>query len=167
MSWEAVSGITQIFGVIVVAVTLVYLAAQVRQGNILAKAQARQTMIECSLNELAAQMADPSITHANVKDGPLTAVEQARLSLFLIAFLRQREWEWFQFQDGVIGEDVYRAYHAVIPIHLGTARGRKWWAILGKYAFDASFVAEVDRQLATTEPSAYLRDIRTWDDAKS
>lgn len=165
MNWEAISGITQILGVIVVAVTLLYLAAQVRQGNVLAKSQARQVMIEQSRTELFAQMADPSITYANVKDGQLTEDEQARLSLFLISFLRQREWEWFQLQDGVIDEAVYKAYHEVTPIHLGTPRGRKWWKVLGHYAFNASFVAEVDDLLARTGPSSYLRDMRTWDDA--
>jgi uncharacterized membrane-anchored protein YhcB (DUF1043 family) len=77
MNWEAISGITQILGVIIVAVTLIYLAAQVRQGNVLAKLQARQVMIEQSRSELLSQMADPSITYANVKDGPLTEDEQA------------------------------------------------------------------------------------------
>lgn len=165
MNWEAISGVTQILGVIVVAVTLLYLAAQVRQGNVLAKSQARQVMIEQSQSELFAQMTDPSITYANVKDGQLTEDEQARLSLFLISFLRQREWEWFQHQDGVIDEAVYKAYHEVIPIHLGTPRGRKWWKVLGHYAFNPGFVAEVDALLARTEPSSYLRDMRTWDNA--
>jgi hypothetical protein len=102
MNWDAINTIIQIVGVIVVVVTLIYLAAQVRQGNVFAKLQARQRMIEQQDSELYAQMADPSITYASVKDGPLTEEEQAKLSLFLIAFLRQREWEWFQYQDGSI-----------------------------------------------------------------
>lgn len=111
MNWDAISGIAQIVGVVVVVITLIYLAAQIRQGNLFARAQARQRMIEQADRELYAQMADPSITYANVKDGPLTEEEQAKLSLFFVAFMRQREWEWFQFHDGVIDEDVYRAYH--------------------------------------------------------
>jgi hypothetical protein len=78
--------------------------------------------------------------------------------------MRQREWEWFQFHDGVIGDDVYRAYHDVIALHLGTSRGRKWWKSIGTYAFDSAFVAEVDRFLAEREGNTYLRDMRRWDD---
>ena len=165
MNWEAISAIAQILGVIVVVITLVYLAAQVRQGNLFARSQARQRMIEQAQSELYAQLADPSITYANVKDGTLTEEEQAKLSLFLVSFMRQREWEWFQYQDRVIGKDVYGSYHEVIAIHLGTRRGRKWWKALGRYAFNSAFVSEVDQLLARTEASAYLRDMRTWDDA--
>jgi hypothetical protein len=166
MNWEAISAVAQILGVIVVVITLIYLAAQVRQGNLLAKSQARQRMVEQAEREVYTQMADPSITYANVKDGPLSEEEQAKLALFLIAFMRQREWEWFQFRDGVIEEDVYRAYHEVIAIHLGTPRGRKWWKVLGRYAFNTGFVADVDTLLSQTEGHTYLRDMRRWDDAE-
>jgi hypothetical protein len=126
VNWEAISAIADVLGVIIVGVTLVYLAAQVRQGNVLAKSQ-------------------------------------ARLALFFIAFLRQREWEWYQFQDGIISKDVYQAYHEVIPVHIGTPRGRKWWITLGRYGFNPQFVAEVDRVLANAPPVSYLHDMRTWD----
>ena len=164
MNWDAINTVIQVVGLIAVVVTLVYLAAQVRQGNVFAKLQARQRMIEQQDSELYAQMADPSITYASVKDGPLTADEQARLSLFLIAFLRQREWEWFQYREGVLDEAAYRSYHDVILIHLGTPRARKWWKSLGRFAFNAEFAEQVDQLLANSEPSSYLRDMRTWDD---
>jgi hypothetical protein len=107
MNWEAVGAIGQILGVIVVVLSLIYVAAQVRQGNRFAKLQARQRMIEQAHDELYGQMADPAITYASVKPASLTEEEQARLSLFLIAFMRQREWEWFEYGDGIIDKDVY------------------------------------------------------------
>jgi hypothetical protein len=67
MTWEAISAIAQILGVIAVVVTLVYLAAQVRQGNLFARLQARQRMIEQAHSELYAQIADPSISHSNTE----------------------------------------------------------------------------------------------------
>lgn len=166
MNWDAINAIAEMLGAVAVVVTLGYLARQVRQGNLLAKYQARQRMLEQAHSELYAQMADPSITHASVKDGPLTEDEQARLSVFLAAFMRQREWEWFQLQDGVIDADVYRSYHDVIPIHLGTERTRKWWSRFGRYAFDPRFVKEVDELLDKTEVNDYLRTMRTWDNAE-
>jgi len=165
MNWNAISAVGQIVGAVVVIGTLFYLAAQVRQGNRLAKLQARQRMIEQAQSELYSQIADLSISFSNIKEGPLTEDEQAKLSLFLVAFMRQREWEWLQFKDGVIDEGTYRTYQDVINIHLGTPRSRKWWKILGHYAFNASFVAEVNRLLAEVEPSTYLSDMRTWDNS--
>jgi hypothetical protein len=149
---------------VVVLVTLIYLAIQVRQGNLLAKSQARQRMVEHAQSELYAQINDPSITYAVVKEGRLSEEEQAKLSLFLTEFMRQREWEWFQYKDGVIDGDVYRAYHEVIYIFLSSARTKKWWGSIGRFAFNESFVNEVDGMLENSEPSTYLSDIRTWDD---
>jgi len=125
--------------------------------------QARQRMIEQTESELYAQMADPSITHSNVREGTLSEDEQAKLSLFLINFLRQREWEWFLHQEGVIDSAAFRSYRDVIAIHLGTPRGRKWWKRLGHRAFDPSFVEQVNRVLAESDSSTYLQDMRTWD----
>jgi hypothetical protein len=165
MSLVQLSYLADVIGVVLIVTSLIYVARQVRQGNIFAKSQVRQRMIEQAEAELYAQMADPSITYSNVKEGPLTADEQSKLSSFLITFMRQREWEWFQYHDGVIDEEVYRAYHEVIAIHLGTARGRKWWKVLGRFAFNTKFVDEVDEFLARTDESTYLRDMRAWDDA--
>jgi len=80
MNWEAIGAIAQVLADLIVAITLIYLAAQVRQGNRVAKSQARQRMVEQAEREVYAQMADPAITYANVKDGPLTAEEQAKQS---------------------------------------------------------------------------------------
>lgn len=121
-------------------------------------------MIEQQDAEIYLQVSDPSITHASIKEGRLTGDEQAKLALFLIAFLREREWEWFQYKDGIIDEIAYKAYHDVIPIHLGTLRSRKWWEKVGHSAFDPDFVKEVDKLLADAGLSDYLKTMRTWDD---
>jgi len=164
MNIQDLGALGEFIGSVVVLVTLIYLAIQVRQGNLLAKSQARQRMVEHAQTELYTQINDPSITYAAVKEGPLSEEEQAKLSLFLTELMRQREWEWFQYKDGVIDRDVYRAYHEVIEIFLGPTRTRKWWESIGRFAFNESFVQEVDSMLENLEPSTYLRDIRTWDD---
>ena len=165
MTISELGSIGELVAAVAVLATLVYLSLQVRQGNLLAKSQARQRMVEQAQSELFAQISDPSITFAVVKEGPLSEEEQARLSLFLTAFMRQREWEWFQFQDGTIDREVYKSYHDVIGIFLGTERTRKWWHSIGRLAFDAKFVDDVDHLLESTKLNSYLTDIRKWDDA--
>ncbi|NKC01294.1 MAG: hypothetical protein GKR90_22735 [Pseudomonadales bacterium] len=165
MNIQDLGNIGEFIAALAVLVTLVYLSLQVRQGNLLAKSQARQRMVEQAQSELYTQMADPSITYAIVKDGTLTEEEQARLSMFLTAFMRQREWEWYQYHDGVIDTDVYRAYHDVIGIFLSQTRTRKWWTNIGRFAFNESFAGEVDDMLERTQPNSYMSDIRHWDDA--
>jgi len=164
MSIQDLGALGEFLSSVVVLVTLIYLAIQVRQGNMLAKSQARQRMVEHAQTELYTQINDLSITYAAVKEGPISEEEQAKLSLFLTEFMRQREWEWFQYNDGVIDQDVYQAYHEVIGIFLSPVRTRKWWTSIGRFAFNESFVKEVDGMLENLEPSTYLKDMRIWDD---
>ena len=77
--------------------------------------------------------------------------------------MRQREWEWFQFKDGVIRNDVYKAYHEVIALHLGVPRTRKWWQSVGRVGFNPAFVAEVDSFLAGKALAEdYFSGLRTF-----
>jgi len=77
--------------------------------------------------------------------------------------MRQREWEWFQFQDGVIKKEVYEAYHEVIGLHLGIPRTRTWWKTVGRIGFNTAFVAGVDTFLAARPTTTYFEEIRRFD----
>jgi hypothetical protein len=81
----------------------------------------------------------------------------------LIAAMRQREWEWFQYKDGVIKKDVYEAYHGVIALHLGVERTRRWWRSVGRIGFNSQFVADVDAFLAEQPTTTYFEEIRKFD----
>lgn len=108
----------------------------------------------------------PRFNNIFVKEN-LSGTEQASLSFFLTASMRHREREWFQFKDGVVDEQVYLVYFGVIPILLGVPRTRRWWNTIGRAAFDAQFVQEVDRLLAESGPSTYFKDIEKYDNVQS
>ena len=116
--------IANLLAAIGVLVTLIYLSRQVRQGNLLAKSQARQRMVEQTHEKLYQWKNDPALRSCFVKKTTLSQDEQETVHYFLLAAMRQREWEWFQYKDGVIGKDVYEAYHEVISLHLGIPRTR-------------------------------------------
>ena len=122
MTLNDISSIANLLAAVGVLITLIYLSRQVRQGNMLAKYQARQRMVEQAQEELYHWSDKPSLRDAFVKNEPLTAREQEEVHYFLLAAMRQREWEWFQFRDGVIKKEVYEAYHEVIALHLGIPR---------------------------------------------
>ena len=77
--------------------------------------------------------------------------------------MRQREWEWLQFKDGFIRNDVYTAYHEVIGLHLGIQRTRRWWQTVGRIGFAPDFVAEVDRFLEKCPTTDYFTRIGRFD----
>ena len=149
---------------VAVLISLIFLLRQIRQANLLAKSEARQRMVEQTQEELYEWMHNPDLPEAYLPVTTLSGEAQAKLHFFLVAAMRQREWEWFQYKDGVIGRDVYQAYHGVIGLHLGIARTRQWWATVGRVGFNPAFVAEVDAFLAS-RPLAqqYFEDIRRFD----
>ncbi len=140
-------------------ITLAYLTVQVRQGNSLARAQTRQSMVEQTRGELYKVVDDPSISSSFTKEGPLTQDEKAKLVFWLAAAMRQREYEWFQYQAGNIDRPIWEAYRGLIPIHLGTQRTLKWWQTIGSTGLDPSFVAFVNQLLDEPAPRNFFEEL--------
>ena len=164
MTLSDVGTIANLLSAIAVLGTLIYLSRQVRQGNLLAKAQARQRMVEQTNEELYTLAQDANLRDCFVKTTELSREEQGKLHFFLIAAMRQREWEWFQHRDGVIEEKVAKAYFGIIALHLGIPLTRRWWSTVGRIGFDPEFVAEVDSFIADRPPISYFEDIMSFDD---
>lgn len=143
--------------------TLIYLSRQVKQGNLLAKAHARQRMVEQTNEELYALANDPDLRECLLKAAGLSREQQGKLHFFLIAAMRQREWEWFQHRDGVIDEAVAKAYFQIIALHLGIPRTRHWWRTIGRIGFNPNFVAEVDCFIADQPETTYFEDTVRFD----
>jgi hypothetical protein len=158
-----VGTIANLLSAIAVLGTLIYLSRQVKQGNLLAKAHARQRMVEQTNEELYALTNDASLRACFVKSSELSREEQGKLHFFLIAAMRQREWEWFQHRDGVIDEGVAKAYFGIIALHLGIPRTRHWWATIGRIGFDPHFVAEVDQFIADRPVTTYFEETMSFD----
>ena len=163
MTLNDISSIANLLAALGVLITLIYLARQVRQGNLLAKFQVRQHMAQQAQAELYQWGRDPSLRNSFVTQDALSPSELEVMHYFLLAAMRQREWEWFQYRDGVIKKDVYEAYHGVIALHLGIGRTRRWWRTVGRVGFNAKFVAVVDAFLATQPITTYFEQIRLFD----
>ena len=69
--------------------------------------------------------------------------ESIRLSTWLVASLRAREHEWFQFRHGVLDESAWQSYATAIPIVLSSEQSRAWWSGT-KPAFNKEFAKIVD-----------------------
>jgi hypothetical protein len=158
-----IGSIANILSAVAVVGTLVYLSRQLKLGNLLARAQVRQRMVEQANAELYVWMNDANLRECFAKAGELTREEQGKLHYFLLAAMRAREWEWFQYRDGVISADVYKAYIEVVGLHLGIARTRHWWRTVGRIGFDPAFVAAVDALLESRPPITYFEDSLTFD----
>ena len=164
MTLNDIVSLGNIVAAIAVVVSLFYLSRQVRLANLFAMSQVRQRMVEQTHEELYVLVNNPDLRDAWRRDVELSGEAQSKLSFFLAAAMRQREWEWFQYRDGVINQEVYRAYHEVIGFHLGAPRTRNWWATVGRIGFNSEFVAEVDALLANRPlTDDYFEKIRCFD----
>ena len=157
MTLEQIYFIAQIVGVVTVVASLIFVALQVRQNNALLRTQTRQTMVERTQAELYQLVADPEISKAFTKPDPLTQDEWIKLTHWLIASLRQREYEWIQYSEGRLDEKLYESYRGILLIHLGPERTAKWWRKDARdLGFNPEFVAAVDAFLASHRPSGHF-----------
>ncbi len=162
MTLEQWAYIGEIIAAVAVIASLVYLGIQVRQSNVLSRAQTRQSMIQMAQQEILAIAQDPTIWTAFTKE-EITDEEKIKLHEWLIASMRQREYEWFARNDGVIDSAMFGAYSGVIPLLLGTERTRRWWAVhRQEHVFDAAFVSFVDGLLDSSPRSDYFYSLDKW-----
>lgn len=160
MSIEKLVAIADLVAAIAVVVSLLYLAAQVRQSNKLARAQTRERMTNQATEEVYKGFIDePGILRSLYQPEPLTEEEWIRLSGWLLAAMRQREYEYFQMKSGNIEKEVWAAYRGLITIHLGSKRTRKWWDSWGKVPFDPGFSDMVSELLDEHAKPHYFEDL--------
>jgi hypothetical protein len=132
-------------GAILIAVTLIYLAVQVRQNTRALHTQSRQAPLSCSQAELLAAVDHPDI-HLAVLRGVngLSPEENVKVNFWLTSVMRSREFAWLQFRDGITDEVQWRQEVMVIQAVFGGGVNRLWWESVGRQVFPAEFVAFVD-----------------------
>ena len=138
---------SQLISSVAVLVTLVYLAIEVKQNTAAIYAQTRQALLTGSQNELFQMMQYPEIVINYLKPGDLEKEVYARLSWWLTALMRAREFSWMQYQGGIIDENQWKTEQGVIEINLSMKRTRHWWEEVGRYYFNPKYVAFVDQLL--------------------
>jgi len=162
MNWEAIGVVTEIIGVLVVVITLAYLAVQLRQNNELLRSESRQALVSNDLTSLSNNIDHADIFERYVSGIELTATDQLRLSFMFALDLRNREFEYFQFTNGILDEESWLTYRNVILINHSTGLGRKWWDEIGREFVDPGFAKQVDELLVNAEPDESYQRMKSW-----
>jgi hypothetical protein len=92
----------------------------------------------------------------------LSAEDQLRLSFMFAIDLRNREFEYFQYNNGLLDEETWMAYLNVLRINHSTELGRIWWDYLGRGLVDPKFAALVDSVLAVSEEDSTYARMSSW-----
>ena len=91
----------------------------------------------------------------------LTLEQKHRLWAHLMAFMRTREHQWLQYQNGVLDQETWAAYQKAISIALGSERCHAWWKEFGA-AFDTTFVERVNAFLGEQPHYALHQRMLSW-----
>lgn len=165
MTLEQYAYLAEIIGVVIVVVTLLYLAVQVRQGANLLRSESRQALLNNTREHLKGYLDNADLFDRLDGEETLSKTDQLRFSALWITNMRLREHEWFQYRDGILDEETWRSYREIIRLTLSSKKHRTWWAEM-KGVFDPSFVKIVDEFIAEIpESDIWNQKLRGWDRA--
>ena len=131
MNWEAVSAVGEIIGAVAVVISLIYVAAQIRQNTQMMRSTAKQSLTEATQG-LIYKLIDHSEEWVKLTTGekPSSREEDARMSLLVRATLRGFESQCYQFEAGLLEENEWRALRQAIRDICGMPGFQKYWAQL-------------------------------------
>lgn len=161
-SWAAIA---EIIGAIAVIVTLMYLAIQVRHSKESVDANTKAIRAQ-AISDITRNVHDQM--HMLVQGHDTAAAFQRfatedslePLDAFLIdsvlsAVFVARQNEYFQWKQGLIGEEVFRSLHHIILTILGSPNGRHWWQNEGRRMYAPAFVDFVDAMSKDVSPESF------------
>ncbi len=146
MNWDALSAIGEIIGAIGVIVTLLYLAAQIRQNTRAVRGSTLNTLTQHHVDELrwSAEIAT-SLRRAVHQPEQMSDDDRWQFQEHMTANLVIRQNEFVQYQQGLLSEDDWKSREGIIRLMLGFGLGERWWRSFPKETFNSEFVAVVDR----------------------
>ena len=164
MNWEAIGALAELCGAAAVIATLVYLAVQLRQNNELLRSGSRQALVGNDVTSLAANLQHTGVFAKYVSEQELSQEEQLQMSFMFALDLRNREFEYFQYQNGLLDEETWLSYRQVILINHSSPLGRRWWDRVGRSIVDPEFANKVDELLLDAIPDLTYRNMSSWAD---
>ena len=144
---------------------IVFLAVEISQNNELLRSESRQALVANDLLSLTQGVENADVYVKLVSNEELSAEEQLRLSFIFALDMRNREFEYFQYVNGLLDEETWLAYRHVILINHSKGRGRVWWNEIGRGIVDPEFAKLVDELLMNAEPDETYERMATWADS--
>jgi hypothetical protein len=141
---------------------IVFLAIEIRQNNEFLRSESRQTLVANDVTSLTANIENADVFAKLLAGQELSAEDQLRLSFMYALDLRNREFEYFQYSNGLLDEETWLAYRHVILFNHSTELGRKWWDEIGRGVVDPDFAALVDELLVNARSDDTYKRMATW-----
>lgn len=171
MNWEAVGAIGETLGAIAVVVSLLYLAAQIRQNSRVVKGASAQAITQTIQSELR-WSSDMSEILVKVFEDPdsLSPVEAFKLGEWATAAMWARQNEYIQYKQKLIDETVWHGCRGILKNTFSIIWMRTWWQAFDKSVFSEDFVELVNDVIADQsnyDYKNYVQEISTPHGGKS
>lgn len=115
MNWDAVSAVSEIVGAVAVVVSLIYVAAQIRQNTRMMRSTAKQSLTETTQQFLYMAIEKSEDWYKLVSGGEAsTPEEDARMALIVRAMLRGFESQCYHYETGLLEEEEWQALRNTI-----------------------------------------------------
>ena len=163
MNWEAIGAIGEILGALAVVISLLYLAAQIRQNSRVVKGTSAQSITQTIQSELrwSGDMAEIMVKVINDPDS-LTPIEAFKAGEWATAAMWARQNEYIQYQQQLIDEDVWYGCRGILENTFSIPWMRSWWQSFDKTVFTEEFLAlanEVTSDHSDYDYKKYVREI--------
>lgn len=157
MNWDAINAVGEMLGALAVLVSLLYLSVQIRQNTASVKSSTFQNAIT-SISHVSLAIATDKEA-ANVvytafagNTAELSEQERFRAGLLLTGLFRNYENFWFQYQSGVMDEDMWQGICNAMLGYYRMPYVRQWWAERSSI-FSPKFAEFLDRLAEPEKPS--------------
>ena len=147
MNTSKLADVAEITSSIAILITLIFLVVQMQQNTSAVQASSRQAILSYDLEQLYKMTDNPNLVLGRFNNAA-SDEEKIQLSSFMMAYFRQREHEWFEYQSGVLDSAAWESYRRTITVILSTEMVRKWWGNASPALYDPAFVAIVDNLIA-------------------
>ena len=131
MNWEAIGAMGEIVGALVVFLTLVYLALQIRQNTHATRAASHHAVTD-ALNQLNLSLAEneevASIWVSGMNDrSSLTDIQRERYDALLRAYMHACDTMYYQAQVGAGDNGLWKAEERYLAVVLTSPGGKTWF----------------------------------------
>ena len=158
MALEQIALIAEIIGVLVVAVTLVFLTIQIRQNNSMLRSAATQHAHSQYADIFNSIIGDPKFLEiylqASKGTAELSEIEMVRMNAYWMkCTVNYQNW-FLQTRDGALEGSVMASYERLFKLLGGTETWKLFWKER-KEVFHEDLVTHVDKIMSTLDSKPY------------
>lgn len=150
-----------------VLIGIIFIIVEIKQNTEVHKSDSRKALVSNDQASLLVALDNVDIFQKMGEPDELSQADQYRLSFIFAIDLRNREFEYFQYQSGSLDEKTWQSYKNLILMNHATERGRVWWDKIGRDLVNPKFGEMVDKMLQDHPADETWGELGDWDEGLS